>query len=688
MPITGPATLAWIPALPLIVATSLGVASGLLRRSLSDRSVAAVTSAGFAGSFLLSLLFFARLVSGGIEQPIVERMGSWFGLGVAAEALDVAFILRLDPLSSLFCLLASGVAFAIQLHSGIHMSRSDHDDGGLQRFCAYTSALLASVLLFVLAEDMLLAFAAWVGCGLFTRLLVGFWYGETHRMAALQKVALRQRAGDALFLAGILTIFWQLVNGGGADLSWSGLRAAGEALQSLPPASQVAVEAGIDVESQRATALFTALLFVGAAASRLFVLPFVFGLRAAALAPSPASALIQAVAMPCTAVLLLVRLASMLQGLPGLATGLCWAAGIGALLFVVASLTEDDGRNVLTWTTASQLSIAALAVGLGAYDAAVFQVMAHAFAKALLFLGIATASKARGHTHDRSKHAPLGLAMLWPRTFTLLGGLTMAGLPPTIAFFAYEQLLDAADRAIGLPGHALLGWLLIATVFTTALSVVRLYYIVFPARSSFEPARRRLPWEPHGPSLWSLGALAAFCAFGGVFGVSQIFGDPFEIEQMNSLSAFLAPVVPNAVPTRGELGGQSGWIALQILAMVSGAVLARLLFRSREELAMQVRDGLRGPARRAVDLLDPDRLFERVVVTPGARIARAIADGPVGERLLSALLDRGPAFVVDRWVTTAQRWTQAGYLQGYVVTMLAGALFVVLVLTLGEVLQG
>jgi NADH:ubiquinone oxidoreductase subunit 5 (subunit L)/multisubunit Na+/H+ antiporter MnhA subunit len=519
-------------------------------------------------------------------------------------------------------------------------------------------------------------------------LLVGFWYGETHRMVALQKVALRQRAGDALFLAGILTVFWQLVDGGGADLSWSGLRVAGEALQALPAASQVAVDAGIDVEAQRSTALFTALLFVGAAASRLFVLPFVFGLRAATLAPSPASALIQAVAMPCTGVLLLVRVAPLLEGLPGLSTALSWAGGTGALLFVVASLTEDDGRNILTWTTASQLSIVALAIGLGAYDSALFLVMAHAFAKALLFLGVATASKARGHTHDRRNHAPLGLAMLWPRTFTLLGGLTMAGLPPTIAFFAYEQVLDAADRALSTPGHVLLGWLVIATLFTTALSVVRLYYIVFPARSSFEPARRRLPWEPHGPSLWSLGALATLCAFGGVFGVSQIFGDPFEIEQMNSLSVFLAPVVPDAVPPRGDLGGQSRWIALLILSMSSGAVLGRLLFRSRDELAMQVRDALRARTRQVVDLLDPDRLFEYLVVIPGAGIARVIARGPLGERLLSALLDRGPAMLVDRFVHALEQRTQAGYLQGQVAAILVGALFVVFVLTLGEVLQG
>ena len=94
------------------------------------------------------------------------------------------------------------------------------------------SALLASVLLFALAEDMVLSFAAWISCGLFGRLLVGFWYGESPRTASMQQVALRQRAGDALFLAGILTVFWQLVEGGGADLTWGGLRGAGEALQA------------------------------------------------------------------------------------------------------------------------------------------------------------------------------------------------------------------------------------------------------------------------------------------------------------------------------------------------------------------------------------------------------------------------------------------------------------------------
>jgi len=373
--------------------------------------------------------------------------------------------------------------------------------------------------------------------------------------------------------------------------------------------------------------------------------------------------------------------------LPGLPALLAWTAGIGALLFVVASLTEDDGRNILTWTTASQLSIVALAVALGAYEAALFHVMAHAFAKALLFLGIATASKARGHGHDRQKLTALGLAMLWPRTFTLVGGLTMAGLPPTIAFFSYEQVLDATARAHSVQGHVLLSWLVLATIFTTSLAVVRLYYIVHPARTSFDPVRRRLAWEPHGPPLWSLGALAVLCTFGGVFGVSQIFGDSFGIEQMNSLSVFLAPVLPDAVPPRGELGGQSGWIALQIAFMTAGAVAGRLLFRSREEVAMQVRDGLRAPARRVVEVLDPDRVLERVAAHRVAGVAGLVARGLFGERLLSGLLERWPTSLVDRSAHAAQRFTQAGFLQGYVASMLFGALLVVLALTLGEVFR-
>lgn len=99
---------------------------------------------------------------------------------------------------------------------------------------------------------------------------------------------------------------------------------------------------------------------------------------------------------------------------------------------------------------------------------------------------------------------------------------------------------------------------------------------------------------------------------------------------------------------------------------------------------MQVRDGLRAPARRAVELLDPDRVLERVVVGPMAGVASLVARGLLGERLLSGLLERRPAWLVDRTARAAQRFGQAGFLQGYVASMLAGALLVVLVLTLGE----
>ncbi len=678
---TETAALAWIPAAPLFVALAFGLASGLLRRNLSDRNVAAITSAGFAVSALLSVIFFARLVGGGLVTPIVERSGSWFGLGVGAEALDVAFVLRLDPLSSLLCVLASFIGLAIQLHAGVHMSRSDHEDGGLQRFCAHSSALLASVLLFVLADDMVLAFAAWVSCGLFTRLLVGFWYSEADRTAALQKVSLRQRAGDAFFLAGLLSVFWQLVDGGGADLSWSSLRAASDTLLASSP------EAG-DGEAAAVwtPAVFTGLLFVLAAASRLFVLPFMFGLRAASVAPSPASALIQSVAMPCTGILLLVRVSFLIEAVPLLETTLCWVAGLGALIFVLASLTEDDGRQILTWSTASQLSIAALAVGLGAYDVALFFVVAHACAKALLILGVATASKARGHEHDRKKLQPLGLAMVWPQAFMLIGGLTLAGLPPTIAFFSIEQVLDAADRAEALPGHLVLCGVVLVTVFFTALSMIRLYYIVFPVRSSFDPARRRLQWEPHGPSLWSLGALAVLCVFGGVIGVSQIFGDPFEIEQMNSLSAFFEPVLPDAHPPRTEPGRQTMWIALQVLAMAAGSVAGRALFRGRAEPILDLRNRLRGPARRVVQAFDPDNVFGWLVIAPSSAVARGLARGPFGERLLVWLLDTAPSGLAMWLGGLLDRHGQSGQTQGVLASMLVGAVLIVLGLTLGGVL--
>jgi len=669
-------TLAWIPAAPLAVALVLGLASGVLRRQLSDRSVAVIAAAGFFVPAVLSTIFFARLVAGGIDVPIVERTGSWFGLGVGAEALDVAFVLRFDPLSSLLCLVASFVGLAIQLHAGVHMSRSDHDDGGLQRFCAYSCALLGAVLLFVLADDIVLAFAAWVSCGLFGRLLVGFWYGEADRRAALQKVSLRQRAGDALFLAGVLSVFWQLVDGGGADLSWSSLRAARDTLLAVPDATAPGL----------APAVVTGLLFAFAAASRLFVLPFMFGLRAASVAPSPASAFIQAVAMPCTGILLLVRVGFLIEAVPLLQTTLCWVAAVGALLFVLASLTEDDGRAILTWTTASQLSIAALAVGLGAYDVALFHITAHACAKALLFLGIATASKARGHQHDRKKLLPLGVAMVWPQAFTLVGALTMAGLPPTIAFFSIEQVLDAADRAEALPGHLLICVAVLVTVLFTGLSVVRLYYIVFPQRSSFEPARRRLEWEPHGPSLWSLGALAVLCGIGGVIGVSQIFGDPFEIEQMNSLSVFFEPVLPDAHPPRIEPGRQTTWIALQVLAMAAGAVGARLLFRGGGEPVIELRDRLRGPARRLAGALDPDNVFGWLVIVPSSVVARQLAYGYPGERLLAFVLVKAPAAVVTWLGGALARHGQTGYAQGVLASMLIGAVAIVLGLALGGVL--
>ncbi len=677
---TGPADLVWIPAAPLVVALALGIASGVLRRQLADRTIAWVAAAGFAVPALLSTLFFARLVSGGIEVPIVDRVGSWFGLGVGAEALDVAFVLRFDPVAALLCLVASYVGLAIQIHAGIHMARDDHDDGGLQRFCAYACALLAAVLLFVLADDMVLAFAAWVSCGLFGRLLVGFWYGEADRRAALQKVSLRQRTGDALFLAGLLSVFWQLVDGGGADLSWSSLRAARDTLLAVPPPAHEGEAPGV------APAVYTGLLFALAAASRLFVLPFMFGLRAASVAPSPASAFMQAVAMPCTGILLLVRVGFLFEAVPLLETALCWVAAAGALLFVLASLAEDDGRAILTWTTGSQLSIAALAVGLGAYDVALFHVTAHACAKALLFLGIATASKARGHQHDRTKLQPLGLAMVWPQAFTLVGALTMAGLPPTIAFFSIEQVLDAADRAVELPGHLTLCVLVLLTVFFTALTTIRLYYLVFPVRSSFDPARRRLAWEPRTPSLWSLGALAVLCAFGGVIGVSQIFGDALEIEQMNSLSVFFEPVLPDVHPPRGEPGRQSTWIGLQVLAMAAGAVGARLLFRNRAEPVLDLRNRFRGPGRRVVDALDPDNVFGWLVIVPSSAVARQLARGPIGERLLVFVLETAPAKLAD-WVGGLfDRYGQAGYAQGVLASMLVGAVLVVLGLTLGGVL--
>ncbi|HWP35224.1 MAG TPA: NADH-quinone oxidoreductase subunit L, partial [Thermodesulfobacteriota bacterium] len=490
-----------IPALPL----AGFLVNGLLAGRLPKGAVGVVACGSVGAAFVLALLALGDLLELPPGARAIEEVAfTW----IAAGPFRADFGLLLDPLSATMVLVVTGVGFLIHVYSTAYMA----DEPGYGRYFAYLNLFTFAMLLLVLANNYLLLFVGWEGVGLCSYLLIGYWYERPAAARAGLKAFIVNRIGDVGFALGVMLVFALF-----GSLAYS---------EVLPRAA--------DVLSHGTALAVALLLFVGAIGKSAQV-PLYVWLPDAMEGPTPVSALIHAATMVTAGVYMVARSSPIYVLAPEAMAAVAVVGAVTALFAASIGLAQTDIKRVLAYSTVSQLGYMFLAAGVGAFAAAIFHLVTHAFFKALLFLGAGSVIHALGGEQDLRKMG--GLRPQLPLTYAtvLIGTLAIAGFPPLAGFFSKDAILAAAFGA-GPLGRAL--WAVgLVTAGLTAFYMFRLLFLAFHGRPRPSPEALAHLHEAPAPMAVPLVALAVGSALAGFLGVPHALGGS------DGLGRFLAPAL-------------------------------------------------------------------------------------------------------------------------------------------------
>ncbi|HSN02466.1 MAG TPA: NADH-quinone oxidoreductase subunit L [Acidimicrobiales bacterium] len=504
---------------------------------MSERSVGAVATGAVALSFAFSVAAFVTLLSSS-SREVTVNLFTWISVG----SLHVPAALLIDPLSITMSLFVTGISALIHLYSMGYM----HAERDYRKFFLYLNLFVFSMLTLVLANNLVLTFVGWEGVGVCSYWLVSYYFDKDSAASAGKKAFIYNRVGDVGLLVAMFLLFSHL-----------------HTLTYL----SVFSSAG-HLDSTVATLVVLALLL--GATGKSAQIPLFNWLPDAMEGPTPVSALIHAATMVTAGVYLLVRMSPVLA-LSG--SGRATIAVIGALTaFVAATIatSQKDIKKVLAFSTVSQIGYMVLAVGAGAYSAAIFLMVSHAFFKALLFLGSGSVIHSLHGEQDLRKMG--ALAKFLPLTFPtfLVGWLAISGIPPFAGFWAKGDVLTNVFS------YSKSLWILgVLTAILTAYYMSRLFVLAFQGTERFREVTHGA--DPH-ESPWvmtlPLVVLAVLSALGGALDLPWV--------HHSSLATFLAPTF-GAVPalSANSTLAQWGLAAVDVAAAVIGLLAAFSIWRNR-----------------------------------------------------------------------------------------------------------
>jgi NADH-quinone oxidoreductase subunit L len=663
--------LRWIVALPLLAAVFHGVWLALVRRPFPRGAVVAISCGSVAGAFVLACAALVSLLARPEgERFLTDDLYTWIGSG--SFGAEAAFLL--DPLSASMILVVTGVGTLIHVYSIGYMDDDHREDGGFQRFFCYLNLFTFSMLMLVLADNLVLMFLGWEGVGVCSYLLIGFWYSDRFYAYCGSKAFIVNRIGDFGFLLGIFLLFWAMADAGAPTVAFRDLQAGFGAVAERTihlPESLAFLPGAPD---WKLATLIGLCFFVGAI-GKSAQLPLYVWLPDAMAGPTPVSALIHAATMVTAGVYMVCRLGFLYDAAPGAAATIAWTGGLTAIFAATVALVQTDIKKVLAYSTVSQLGYMFLAAGSGGYFAAMFHLATHAFFKALLFLGAGAVILATHHEQDIEKMG--GLRKKIPRTHFvfLVGVLAIAGFPPLAGFFSKDEILLSAYTA-HVPGHRILWGIGLATAALTSFYMFRLHFRTFFGATRMSGEAYSHVHEPAATVLIPLWVLAALSAFAGFAGLPQIYGDWFGIPNSNSLLNFLAPVIgapEHATPHSTEL-------ALAVYAIAAAAVgltFAVVLYLQSPDLAVRLRSTFSGPYRVLKEKYYVDELYDALIVRPLVRFSDKVLFRAIDAEAIDGYAVNGPARAVRALAADSLKYLQSGLAQGYLIVMLVGSAAIV-----------
>ncbi len=418
----------------------------LSRGRWSENMSATIGVGSIALSFIVAILVSNALLQQTTLQGVyVQTLWNWLNIGNFSPVVA----LRLDGLSLTMLGVVSGVGFLIHLFASWYMRGEE----GYSRFFAYMNLFVASMLLLVLADDLVILFFGWEGVGLCSYLLIGFYYRVPANGAAAMKAFIVTRVGDVLMLIGLFILFQEF---GTLHI---------QSLLELAP-----------THDHRAALQLAALMLLGGAVGKSAQVPLQTWLADAMAGPTPVSALIHAATMVTAGVYLIARTHTLFELSPDVMYLVGVVGAVTLLMAGFSALAQTDIKRILAYSTMSQIGYMFLALGVGAFDAAIFHLMTHAFFKALLFLSAGSVIIATHHEQDIFRMGGLRKSLPLVYVSFLVGGGALAALPFITAGFYSKDAILWQDLAADKPEFVIAG---LIGALLTSLYIFRLIFIVF-----------------------------------------------------------------------------------------------------------------------------------------------------------------------------------------------------------------
>jgi NADH-quinone oxidoreductase subunit L len=693
------------------------------RRLRSERFIALVACASVGVSTIIAF-YLAFKTHGALHigepndtTPIMNHLWTWIQVG----SFRADFGLAMDRLSGIYALFITFVGLLIHIFATGYM----RGDGGYYRFFAYLNLFMFAMLTLVLADNFLLMFVGWEGVGLCSYLLIGFYLDKDEAAPAAKKAFIANRVGDWGFILGLMLIFFTTGSISFFDKAGLGVKSALATIAALPidGFGWHAIFAG-------GITSIAVLLFIGATGKSAQIPLFVW-LPDAMAGPTPVSALIHAATMVTAGVYMVVRCSAIYTHAP---TAMFIVAIVGAATALFAAtigIAQNDIKKVLAYSTISQLGYMFLACGMGAFVAAIFHVMTHAFFKAQLFLG--SGSVIHGMHHEQDMRRMGGLRKYMPVTWLTMcaGWLAICGVPIFAGFFSKDEILWKTWSASGsgMPagfGKAL--WFIgAATALLTAVYMTRLMVMTFWGGERFHVAQidnlrdekhrvdehaqvNNLRHTPH-ESPWSMTipliVLAVLSTVGGLVGVpyaisSLTGGHPenyFEQTLEPAISAgtertadsaeapnqprWLSPP-PQPVdgkPAFGPTQESNGHGPIPIAAEISQERLFALISVTIALLGIGIgwlvfqRQPLRQMPRLLENKYYVDEIYDATIINPIHVVSRVGLWKLFDVGVIDGLIHNLGRTVIDFGKTL--RYMQIGFVRAYAAIILAGALIII-----------
>jgi NADH-quinone oxidoreductase subunit L len=463
--------IALAPLLGAIVTGFFG--TGFIGRSVSRRASHMITIILVAVSFFGSAYVLYQVGFNGAYYNDTVYTWSLIGTRVA----EVGFLV--DALTALMMVVVTSVSLMVHIYTIGYMS----DDPGYQRFFSYISLFTFSMLMLVMANNMLQLFFGWEAVGLVSYLLIGFWYTRPTAIFANMKAFLINRVGDFGFVLGIALLFAYT-----GSLNYTDVFAQSDKLAAT-------AFPGTDWHLITVACI---CLFIGAMGKSAQV-PLHAWLPDSMEGPTPISALIHAATMVTAGIFMVARFSPLFELSPTALSFVIVIGSIGALFLGILGIIQNDIKRVVAYSTLSQLGYMTVALGASAYPIAIFHLMTHAFFKALLFLG--AGSVIIGMHHDQDIRNMGGLRKFMPITWItfLIGTLSLVGTPFFAGFYSKEHIIEAAGAAT-VWGSGFAYWATLIGVFVTSLYSFRVYFLVFHGKPRFNTEGHAHHGDDHAAS--------------------------------------------------------------------------------------------------------------------------------------------------------------------------------------------